>query len=241
VLGIVLVLAVIGCAVEVLRYPARWLSIGAYLLAVAVVIVIPGRLYPHYFQLLLPPLAVASGWAVAAVRDLQRAWAPLASGSIACVALAVLLWHEVPTYRLSAEQWSRLKYGPLFIDSQQLGRTLDQLLPAGSTFYELGAESGLYFSSGRPPPSGVFYDYPLSLESPIRDELARRVVADLMREPPARVVVRVGRPVHPLIHAWVSRNYVQDSQVELPPGFALLRPGQGLAWESSSRPVDSDE
>jgi hypothetical protein len=223
-IGILLTLAVIGCAADLGQHPVRWLMCGAYLVAVSVVIVIPGPLYPHYFQLLLPPLVVAAGWAVVALRDLRSAWAPLASTSIACLALAALLWHEIPNYRLSAERWSRLKYGPLFIDSHRLGKELDQILPDGSTFYELGAETGLYFSSGRRPPSGVFYDYPLIRSSPIQDELARRVVADLTREEPALVVVRVGRPVHPLIHAWVSHRYVLDGEVELPPGFALLRP-----------------
>jgi 4-amino-4-deoxy-L-arabinose transferase-like glycosyltransferase len=225
-IGTLLLLTATGCAVDGIRHPSRWLVFGGYLVGTLVVIVIPGPLYPHYFLLLLPPLVVASGWTVAALRDVGGSWGPRSAVAVAVLALAVVLWHEIPNYRLSAEEWSRLKYGPLFVESERLGKTLDRILPEESTFYELGAESGLYFSSGRRPPSGVFYDYPLIRESPIRDELAQRVVDDLTRQPPALIVVRVGRPVHPLIQAWVSSSYVEDTMTELPPGFALLRPVQ---------------
>jgi len=221
-LGTLLLVAAIGCVVDGINHPVRWLALGAYLAAAAVMVVLPGRLYPHYFLLLLPPLAVASGWTVAALSCSARSTARVVGISLGLITITVLLWHEIPSYRLSPEQWSRLKYGSVFVDSQRLGESLDRLLPPSATFYHVGAETGLYFASGRRPPTGVFYDYPL-LSGPLRDVLARRVVADLEADPPALVVQRVGRPVHPLVRAWVEENYELGWKADLPTEYAILQ------------------
>ena len=223
--GVLAVTAVVavGCLVDGVRNPRRWLLLGAYLLSACVVIVIPGRFYPHYFLLLLPSLAVGYGWALNAVWHLgHRRTGRFAAITLGTLSLGVVMWQEIPTYSLPAEEWSRQKYGEIFIDSERLGRILDRHLPAGDTFYEVGAETGLYFSSRRSPPSGVLYDYPLLTDSPLRGRLTRRVLSDLERTRPALIVVRRGRRTPEPIRRWILSNYVEAPSFPSIPRFEIM-------------------
>jgi hypothetical protein len=222
VLAVTMVVAV-GCLVDGVRNPGRWLLLGAYLLSACVVIVIPGRFYPHYFQLLLPALSVGYGWALDTLWHLgHRRAARYAAAALGTLSLGLVMWQEIPTYSLPAEEWSRQKYGEIFIDSERLGRILDRHLPPGDTFYEVGAETGLYFSSQRSPPSGVLYDYPLLTDSPLRDRLTRRVLSDLERTRPALIVVRRGRRTPEPIRGWILSNYSEAPSFPSVPRFEIL-------------------
>jgi hypothetical protein len=132
------------------------------------------------------------------------------------------MWQEIPTYSLPAEEWSRQKYGEIFIDSERLGRILDRHLPPGDTFYEVGAETGLYFSSRRSPPSGVLYDYPLLTDTPLRARLTRRVLSDLERTRPALIVVRRGRRTPEPIRRWILSNYAEAPSFPSVPRFEIM-------------------
>ena len=206
-----------------LRNTRRWLLLGAYLVSACVVIVLPGRFYPHYFLLLLPPISVGFGWTLEALDDRARGrTAHLAAVAVGALALGIVMWQELPTYALPAEEWSRRKYGEIFIDSDRLGRMLDRSLPAHETFFEVGAETGLYFSSRRSPPSGVLYDYPLLAPWPGRDAMIRRVVSDLERTRPALIVVRRGRRTPEPIARWIGEHYAATGAFSSVARFEVL-------------------
>jgi hypothetical protein len=222
VLAVTMVVAV-GCLVDGVRNPGRWLLLGAYLLSACVVIVIPGRFYPHYFLLLLPSLSIGYGWALDSLWRLgHRRAGRYAAAALGTLSLGLVMWQEIPTYSLPAEEWSRQKYGEIFIDSERLGRILDRHLAAGDTFYEVGAETGLYFSSRRSPPSGVLYDYPLLTDTPLRARLTRRVLSDLERTRPALIVVRRGRRTPEPIRRWILSNYAQAPSFPSVPRFEIM-------------------
>lgn len=207
---------------------------AAFLAAALLEILLPGRFFAHYNQLLLPPLILGAAWGVSAwgMRIEKKFWKCLPGA----VLLAFLIFHEVPFYRLTPEEWVDRKYaadGPLFQQSYQLGGELNGMLEPGETFYEWGNETELYFVSRRSPPSGVFYSYPL-LYSPLAANLAARVVMDLERTRPELVVLNTtyytGGDIfqhHPVLH-WVGQNYRPLPNPNRGPFFLLMLKGGNL-------------
>lgn len=167
-----------------------WLFWIAFLLAALIEIYATGRIYPHYFQLLLPPVVLGGAGGVAWLGErLEKKhgsprWVPGA------LALAALLLYEAPFYRLPPELWTKKKYtdGAFFVETYQRADEIRQLLKPGETFYEWGNETELYFVSQCSPPSGVFYNYPLC-ENPLADRYSWRVVRDLERAKPELFIV----------------------------------------------------
>jgi len=213
------------------------LLLTAFLLGAHLAMALPGRFFPHYFQLWLPPLAIGAGWGVALLGRAHghHVWR---SVTAALATLAILLGAILPQYRLPPEEWTRRKYqreGEYFLASAPLAREIDGLLAADETFYEWGAETGLYFASGRRPPTGLTSMYPL-LAGPLTRTLAARVVADLERARPELVVVaRAAFPpaaqvgANP-VTAWIAANYRPfPGTAERGPFALLVRTGGALA------------
>ena len=184
------VLALLGTVAGLARGDRRRVT---YLLAwaagTALAVGLPGKFFPHYFQLWLPVLAVAGGWAAGVLVRLapaRIAALPHLAGGVVIVLLVVL---QLPLYQLSPDDFSRAKYRTdLFVEERRLAHELAVLLQPGETFYEFGAETGLYFESRRRPPSGTFYAYPL-LSGPVAARLSAQVVRDLERRPPELFIV----------------------------------------------------
>jgi len=191
-----------------------WLLLLGLAIGTHLAVAMPGHWHPHYYQLWLPLLAVGAGWAVASfgrTAPIPR-WV---SPAVASAAVGLMLIQQVPLYQIPPEAWSRLKYGAnIFVYEQQLGRQLRTLLAPGETFYEWGAEPGLYFDSLHSPPSGAFYAFPL-MDGPLAGSLTMRALADLERRPPAMFIVHRGflnpgsMPIrHPILD-WAETRYVK--------------------------------
>jgi hypothetical protein len=205
------VFTVAGAVRGALSGPRRpWLLLLGLGIGTHLAVALPGQWRPHYYQLWLPLLAVGAGWAAAApcAPDAPRIrrWVPSLAASAAVV---LLLAQQAPLYQAPPEAWSRLKYGDVFVMEQALGRELGALLAPGETFYEWGAETGLYFESRHSPPSGAFYVFPL-VQGPAASPLTVRAVADLDRRSPTMFVVNLSfraRTRHPILD-WAETRYV---------------------------------
>lgn len=183
------------------------LALAAFSLGAWIEIALPGKFFPHYYQLWLPPLVVAAGWAICVLPFRALAFAAGA------VALLVLCATELPSYRLPAEEWSRRKYGEEFILTARMGRDLrDFYLWPGETFYNWGFDPGLYFEAGVLPRYGVFF-CEATYGPGIGHALQRRIVEDLERDPPELFVFSIDRgfpqdgPVRERLHPWLQENY----------------------------------
>jgi hypothetical protein len=172
------------------------------------------RFFPHYYQLLIPPLVVAAGWSAAA---LMRSRVGIAGVALA---LAVTLLLEAPSYALSADEWSRRKYGPVFVESKALGEKLARELPEAYRFYDWGAETGLYFYSRRAPPIGMLSVAPLYVPG-AGAGLLPRVRDSLLHARPEIVVLGVDWSPPEEIRAWIDANYTRIARVPSTNGTEL--------------------
>ena len=175
-------------------------------------VVAPGYFLAHYYQLLMPPLCVAGGWAAAGL--LRR---PGVLPRVAVVAaLVAVVVRQGSQYRLSPERWARDGFADVpyfdndFARHRAVGRQLDALLRPGETFWNLGEDNTLYFASGRSPPVGLLYLDPVVVGPDIPGHW-RRLMADLDRAPPDLIVVstrtvKALAPTAPLF-PWMRAHY----------------------------------
>ncbi len=162
----------------------------------------PGRFYPHYYQLIVPPLCLA------AAAGLAYGWRHRAGSKVAaCSVVAVLAVGQIWNHRLSPEEWSLGKYGVEFVEEKQLAQILCDRLEPGDGLWVLAPYPGLYLQTGTRPTSGVVYDYPLMRRSPILKQLSDRVLTDLKADPPELLVLRSKRGNRRIVR-WVRANYI---------------------------------
>ncbi|MDJ0867512.1 MAG: hypothetical protein QNK03_15495, partial [Myxococcota bacterium] len=196
------------------------LVLAAWALATAVAVAAPGRSFPHYYQLWLPGLCVAAAWGLDA---LDRGRGGAAPWVRVLALLGVLVYLQAPAYTWPAERWSRVKYGDVFVDAQRLGRWADSVLAPDARLYNWGKESGLYWSSGRRPPSGVLLPSYHTVNWPGADALAARVVRELERAPPELVVLSDALPPDHAVARWLRAHYALSPDAPDVPGFRVLR------------------
>lgn len=170
----------------------------AWLVSVPVVVALPGRFAPHYYQFWLPVLPVC---AVVALWRLSARPVRLAAG----VTLA-LLGLQAPTLALSSEECSLRKYGPVFLEARELGREIRRKLGTGAAIWHWGAETSLYFYTEAAPPTRFFYNYPLDL---IPERFTDEVTREVATADPVLVVVyrRELLPMPPALSSWLHRGY----------------------------------
>jgi hypothetical protein len=161
-----------------------WILFLALVLATPVAIWLPGAFAPHYYQLWLPTMVIGSGWAIAMLGRIAGQRIPYVVGA---VVLVLVIANEAPLYLMPADEWSLIKYGPIFVEERKLAREIDTLLLPGESFYEWGSEVGLYYLTQRRPP-GAFSVWPVAV-GPAAGNLTGHVFAFLTREQPELYVV----------------------------------------------------
>jgi hypothetical protein len=159
------------------------LAIGTFLAEA-----LPGKFYPHYFQYWLPPLVLALAWIIEEFGRLSTNYSIWIRCILGIGLTVFLVAHELPNYKISSTDWSQKKYGDIFIESKQMGDEISRILEPDETFYEWGAESGLYFYSKRRPPAGVIFCWHLC-GFPYAEWLSNRAVEDLEKAQPELFII----------------------------------------------------
>lgn len=165
-----------------------WLLFAAYAVGTYYFVSSAGHFHPHYYQLWLPVVSIGAAWASISLgenlslKGRRLSWMP------AVVCLSALLYHEIPNYALTAEQWSLQKYGGTFLECRELGSLLGKLLKPGESFSEFGNDPGLYFYSRKSEPTGIIYIHP-AMNGPIAGILWDRYQKDMASHPAEIMVV----------------------------------------------------
>jgi hypothetical protein len=219
---------------------------AGYLISAPLMVALPGKFLPHYYQLWLPTLAIGSGLGLSILITASHPALKWLSRTIPIVVMGFILIDEIPLYFLSAEEWSKTKYGSLFIETEKTGNTLKQLLQGDETFYVWGFDTGLYFTSQKRPPSGVICVSHFA-GGPLKQKLFTRMMADLTREKPEAIVIAKHSVEQlrdfPLFANWLKVNYMTFKESDQPMFFIYIRRDGRLARQPTSAcrpPLKSD-
>jgi hypothetical protein len=145
----------------------KWfLFLGASLLTGAIGVSASGYFFPHYFQQLLPPLALAAAVGAQTIAA-SKSWRvfPLWSRRVAVVlALAVLpaltLWPFLFTYT-PAEAVRKIYPGDFFAEMPQFAQRIETLTPPDKRVFVFGAEPELLFYARRASATRYIFLFPL--------------------------------------------------------------------------------
>lgn len=182
------------------------LLLGGWLLGTALVVMLPGMYFPHYYQLYLPILAVGGAWGIGSVEQFtgsrKRAWL------LACGTAIIFLQTILAELRLSSFQWSMAKYESTFVTVCEGAQRIERLLQPGESFYQWGAQPGMYYYANRRPPSGIMAGWTL-IQGPMQQKWATKLSSDLQRSAPEMVIVQAGWSIpeeHPFA-TWLHSHY----------------------------------
>jgi hypothetical protein len=212
-----------------LRRP--WLLLLGFIIGSHITVSLPGKWYPHYYQYWLPVLAVTAAWTIEEWGRLAERYSLWVKCSVGSIILISLVAYEFPNYKISPDEWSRKKYGEIFVESKEMGEEIRRILKPGETFYEWGAESGLYYYSRLSPPSGILFYWHV-FGWPYSAVMVNRVVRDLEKARPELFLIKdeSGRDIifpNPVL-SWFSTRYQPFAQR----GFFILFARRGGQLES---------
>jgi hypothetical protein len=177
--------------------------LAAFAASTWIAIALPGRFYPHYFQLWLPPLIVGSSWAIGHFAVSEKLQLRLASFAAGVILTVILIFNQISPYQSAlAKDWTPFINPPL-IAGEETARQINNLLTEDETFLVWGNTPNLYFLSGRKPPTAILFQQHLN-ESPVSELLINRVKADVARARPELLIVESGKPSAP---DWIARYY----------------------------------
>ena len=175
---------VAGCTLTVLRsgpQPANF-ALG-WTAAALVGTLASGRIYDHYYQQLIPPMAVGLGITAAAIGQLTRSRGARIAYAIA---VAVGLWPPITAARNFAA------YGRVHscADWQpRLAAVIRSLTAPDDRLFIWGAEPYLNFAAERRPPNRFIYKYPLLSNNQAGRDAWLELLSTWNARPPAVIVV----------------------------------------------------
>jgi hypothetical protein len=148
-----------------------WL-IGTYISVLA-----PGRFYPHYYQLLIPPTLVGSALFL---NYLQGGQSPVRRVLLAsCITSALLfsLLRTIDFVSHKSHEWSELKYpGAGFAETKTVGLSLGNHLAPGELVFYLGPNASLFLYGQLRSANSDFYVDHLTQPSILREVLLNREI-----------------------------------------------------------------
>lgn len=160
-------------------------------------IALPGQFYPHYYQLWIPFIAVASSFGIQALY-LSNSHKK-ATHSILIVALTLFAGRIIYAYQWSPEEWSKYKYasiksnhqyGEVFVKTKEVGLQLKSLLREDEHMYAWSNEPGLYMWAEKTPAKGTTW-VKILLNGPLASKYQQIAQNELKAIKPEVVVVNL--------------------------------------------------
>jgi len=208
-------LTILGMIYGAVKADRAWIFLMVFLISSILHALLPGWIMNHYYQLLLPALAVGGGWVIGQLYHLKWRNSTKIAGYAGLLIFALLLGRQLPNYFIPLSEWPALKYGyhisELFTSAERLGQGLAQQVDPRETIYEYGFETGIYYSSKISPSSAMFYINPTFINSPIGEKMIERIVNDLERNPPKVFIYQSDLRVHPAVIGWINQKHCYHS------------------------------
>jgi len=194
---------------------------GFWIVGSWLMVAVPGTFLAHYYQLLMPPICIASGWSAASLLRREntpgRAASNLLRMSAVAAAVAFTAWAQLGQYRLPPGEWTARGFSNMpffnndFTFQKSVGEGISKLLAPGETFWNFGEDNTLYFTSRLSPPTGLLYMDPLVTGNET-DRYWAHLMSDLNRAPPDLIVaslptVQAIAPTAP-IFSWIKAHYL---------------------------------
>jgi hypothetical protein len=148
-----------------------------------------GRFFPHYWVVMVPPLALL---AASAVERLPRA-SMVAWGAVAVTAMAVWAvnpWYYSPAMGPDEKVWRLYGLNP-FAESQAVAAFVAEHSSPEDRVLVLGSEPEILYYAGRRSASRFVYMYPLGLPGPSSQAWQEAVVGEITRDPPRLIVTEL--------------------------------------------------
>ena len=154
----------------------------------------PGKYYFHYYQLLMPMLAILPAFFF---RDLfcdtsfgDSQLRRLAPSALLIFTIVFLAYYQFGYISRGPEANSMKKYDSEFIEVRDAALYIKGITAPCETIYSWGEETGFYYYSQRSAASGIFFIYALFFESESERSIKLdRLYNDLAVSPPALFIV----------------------------------------------------
>jgi len=210
----------------------RWFF--ASLLLFSVLATLPGlSFYPHYFVVMLPPLALLTGIAFEALPRIFGRMIGLraarATVLLLFLAMTVFTFYNRFEYLFSRSPYyvSRTIYGlNPFPESLEVGRYIRNNSAKGTKIAVFGSEPQIYFYADRPSATDYLYMYPLVEQQPYALNMQQEMIREIEQSAPEYVVFvnvptswmfdeSVGTPLTVWMEKYLHDNFRQVGVVEL--------------------------
>lgn len=187
-----------------------WIMFIGAIVSTYLVVALSGKFYKHYYQLWFPLIVLAVSSLVSQSRLIRQRVMRYSMHLFVVLVYLGILWHEIPYYKANPKLLSDRTHVTKYLQAENLGLYLRQLLEAHELFYHWGAEPSLYLYSNKKPPTGVFYSHALNA-GPLTQELSARVIKDLEQHTPELVVINrltlKESPLDSKVLHWIAPRY----------------------------------
>lgn len=180
----------------------------AYLIGAWLAIALPGRFFPHYYQLLLPPIAIAAGWLGAAVISANKRYLlPLYFSLLLLPLLARAFQAFMPINEIPVAKYP--SHGGEALETKAMAEWINENYAQDATIYHWGAEPGVYFWSRRSTPVGFVHNFLFKTKSRMTQYYSQKVLDALEAREPDLIVANRNdmRKIDHPIEKWMMRDY----------------------------------
>lgn len=214
--------ALVGVLIGIIKHKMHWLYLATYSVGVFIMVALPGKWYPHYFQLWLPVFCIGNGWFISEIHSkIAHRHKLILIPFITSIFIGVAIL-QIKPYFLNPEEISVRKYGTVYVEARKNAIKVGTLLRNEETFYQFGSEPEQYLYTKKRLPSGITFLSQLDFDHDtvmlssrlIRDLDASQPILVLINDIKAFGAIRNGtyqyNDVYSPFMTWLNNNYIEN-------------------------------
>jgi len=170
----------------------------------------PGFYFPHYFIQMIAPLCIVSGVALASLYERFKSASRVVLSLFAAVACLFWSYYDYPYYfQYTAKEVSIDKYGPVFVNVENVANYLKLRIKPGEYVFQWGFEPELYFLTGtRSPNRFTFHHF-------VQDSNSSELYQSLVKRKPAYIIIQNwgALPGFTVLNEVMKQNYSFETKI----------------------------